>query len=207
MSLVRARRRRTAARRPRARQGQGHQGRTLGDYHFEASPSTSVTRNSEATRFEALHAAEGSDWFWWFGDDQDSGSDAGFDDLFRSHLKSVYIGVEKQPPAALEDHIVPRAVVWTFVRPVPSVQASDRLTIRTNCPGIVTWQLDGREPQQAAMAPAGGVMAGLHRYHLTLGPFDPGTREVRFRFRCTHPGAAARTSAAARRSSGSLLLP
>jgi len=50
MSLVRARRRRTAARRPRARQGQGHQGRTLGDYHFEASPSTSVTRNSEATR-------------------------------------------------------------------------------------------------------------------------------------------------------------
>jgi len=85
---------------------------------------------------------------------------------------------------------VPRAVVWTFVRPVPSVQASDRLTIRTNCPGIVTWQLDGREPQQAAMVPAGGVMAGLHRYHLTLGPFDPGTREVRFRFRCTHPGCS-----------------
>jgi len=54
MSLVRARRRRTAARRPRARQGQGHQGRTLGDYHFEASPSTSVTRNSEATRPQAV---------------------------------------------------------------------------------------------------------------------------------------------------------
>ena len=54
MSLVRARRRRTAARRPRARQGQGHQGRTLGDYHFEASPSTSVTRNSEATRVEVV---------------------------------------------------------------------------------------------------------------------------------------------------------
>ena len=58
MSLVRARRRRTAARRPRARQGQGHQRRTLGDYHFEASPSTSVTRNSEATRIAALRAAE-----------------------------------------------------------------------------------------------------------------------------------------------------
>jgi hypothetical protein len=25
---------------------------------------------------------------------------------------------------------------------------------------------------------------------MTLGPFDPGTREVRFRFRCTHPGCS-----------------
>jgi hypothetical protein len=50
MSLVRASRRRIHARRPRARQGQEDQGRTLGDHHSEASPPTSVTRNSEATR-------------------------------------------------------------------------------------------------------------------------------------------------------------
>jgi hypothetical protein len=51
MSLTRARRRRRT-RRPRARQGPGHQGRTVGDHHFEASPLTSVTRNFEATRVQ-----------------------------------------------------------------------------------------------------------------------------------------------------------
>jgi len=38
------------------------------------------------------------------------------------------------------------------------------------------------------MAPAGGVMAGVQRYHLTLGPFPEGGGEVRFRFRCTQRG-------------------
>jgi hypothetical protein len=50
MSLVRARRRHTAARRPRARQSQGHPGRKLGDHHSDALPPTSVTRTFEATR-------------------------------------------------------------------------------------------------------------------------------------------------------------
>jgi alpha-amylase/alpha-mannosidase (GH57 family) len=152
----------------------------------------SATPVSAPSAFEAVYAAEGSDWFWWFGDDQDSGSDAEFDDLFRAHLKSVYKAMGIGAPETLDRHIVPRAVIWTFVRPVFSVQASDRLTIQTNCPGIVTWHDDGGAPRQAAMVPAGGVMAGVHRYHLTLGPFDPGTWEVRFRFRCTHPGCSGR---------------
>jgi hypothetical protein len=42
------------------------------------------------------------------------------------------------------------------------------------------------------MVPAGGVMAGVKRYHLTLGPFPPGVREVHFTFRCTHPGCDCR---------------
>lgn len=58
MSLVRSRRRRNQARRPRARQGQGPQERTLGVHHFEASPPTSVSRNYEATREHA--AARGA---------------------------------------------------------------------------------------------------------------------------------------------------
>ncbi|MGM0607628.1 MAG: glucodextranase DOMON-like domain-containing protein [Candidatus Muiribacteriota bacterium] len=34
--------------------------------------------------------AEGSDWFWWFGDRQDSGNDAFFDRMFRETLKNIY---------------------------------------------------------------------------------------------------------------------
>lgn len=54
MSLVRSRRRRMRARRPRARPGQGPHRQTLGNAHSEASPLTSVRRNYEATRTALL---------------------------------------------------------------------------------------------------------------------------------------------------------
>ncbi len=44
--------------------------------------------NPQALR--ALYAAEGSDWFWWYGDDQDSGTDDLFDWLFKAHLVGAY---------------------------------------------------------------------------------------------------------------------
>jgi len=40
--------------------------------------------------YESLLAAEGSDWFWWYGDDHSSALDAVFDRLFRSHVRRVY---------------------------------------------------------------------------------------------------------------------
>ncbi|HEY5513615.1 MAG TPA: glycoside hydrolase family 57 protein, partial [Geomonas sp.] len=39
---------------------------------------------------KALYAAEGSDWFWWYGDDHFSPHSASFDLLFRRHLMNVY---------------------------------------------------------------------------------------------------------------------
>ena len=46
-----------------------------------------------------LHIAEGSDWFWWFGDDHSSAQDALFDYLFRKHLQNVYVLLGDEPPA------------------------------------------------------------------------------------------------------------
>jgi len=41
--------------------------------------------------WEAIYAAEGSDWFWWFGGDQGApGGDTPFDEAFRTHLSNVY---------------------------------------------------------------------------------------------------------------------
>jgi alpha-amylase/alpha-mannosidase (GH57 family) len=48
-----------------------------------------------------LHIAEGSDWFWWFGDDHSSAQDALFDYLFRKHLQNVYTLLGDAPPASL----------------------------------------------------------------------------------------------------------
>jgi len=52
--------------------------------------------------WEEVYAAEGSDWFWWFGDDHSSANDARFDALFRKHIKRIYTLIGEEPPANLE---------------------------------------------------------------------------------------------------------
>ncbi len=37
-----------------------------------------------------LSIAQGSDWFWWYGEPNNSGQDEVFDYLYRNHLKNVY---------------------------------------------------------------------------------------------------------------------
>jgi hypothetical protein len=140
--------------------------------------------------FDALYAAEGSDWFWWFGDDQTSDSDADFDDLFRQHLSNVYRAAGHTPSVTLTRPIVPHTVIWTFARPIASIRPEDRLTIRTNCPGRLLWQTDPDGPWRTVdMIPAGGVMAAIHRFGVTLGPFlSSSVRAVEFQFQCLHPG-------------------
>jgi alpha-amylase/alpha-mannosidase (GH57 family) len=49
-----------------------------------------------AMAYEAMYAAEGSDWFWWYGSDQTApAGDAPFDEAFRVHLGNVYMFAEK----------------------------------------------------------------------------------------------------------------
>jgi alpha-amylase/alpha-mannosidase (GH57 family) len=52
--------------------------------------------------WQSLYMAEGSDWFWWFGDDFSSQNDADFDRLFRSQLRFVYTTIGLEPPAELD---------------------------------------------------------------------------------------------------------
>lgn len=49
-----------------------------------------ATEESNPEVWEAMDAAEGSDWFWWFGEGHSSNHDAIFDQLFREHLIAVY---------------------------------------------------------------------------------------------------------------------
>src|ERR1051325_4821821 len=48
-----------------------------------------------------MFIAEGSDWFWWYGDDHSSDHDLEFDDLFRRHVRNVYRALEKPIPEEL----------------------------------------------------------------------------------------------------------
>ena len=56
--------------------------------------------------YNELYTAQGSDWFWWFGEPNDSGQDQLFDFLFREHLKSVYLYLNKPVPEHLENPLM-----------------------------------------------------------------------------------------------------
>ena len=58
--------------------------------------------------YDAVLAAEGSDWCWWFGPEHASANDAEFDALYRRHLTEIYNALGEPPPAALS-HPVKRA--------------------------------------------------------------------------------------------------
>lgn len=57
--------------------------------------------NIEAAKKE-LFICEGSDWFWWYGEPNDSGRDNIFDYIFREHLKNIYNFLGLKSPEYLD---------------------------------------------------------------------------------------------------------
>lgn len=51
--------------------------------------------------WDELLIAEGSDWFWWYGDSHQCAQNGLFDRLFRKHLQNVYLALDDPPPSEL----------------------------------------------------------------------------------------------------------
>lgn len=66
-----------------------------------------VTPEALAQALDFMYLAEGSDWFWWYGADQDSGVDEYFDFGFRSLQKEVYRALGEPVPDYLDVPIIP----------------------------------------------------------------------------------------------------
>ncbi len=77
--------------------------------------------------WEAMYAAEGSDWFWWYGTDQNApAGDKPFDIAFITHLKNLYLFGEKaggkfpkrefKPIIAEKEQIITRATGGTMAQ-------------------------------------------------------------------------------------------
>jgi hypothetical protein len=60
--------------------------------------------------WDELYAAEGSDWFWWYGDDFETDLKSEFDLLFRAHLRNVWVHMGLTPPEQLNQPICAVAV-------------------------------------------------------------------------------------------------
>ncbi len=112
--------------------------------HPEATEET----NPEA--WEALYAAEGSDWFWWFGEGHSSNQDAMFDQLFREHLVALYQALDEPVPE-------------NVCRPVEThVQQGDHAP-----QGFIHPVVDGRGDEQdwdkAGRVEVGGARGTMHQ--------------------------------------------
>lgn len=88
-----------------------------------------VSPQARDRALEELLIAEGSDWFWWYGDDHSSDHDADFDDLFRRHLRNAYAALGQPVPEQL------------FATNISTGAGPDRLEPS----GLVDITLDGRD--------------------------------------------------------------
>ena len=94
---------------------------------------------------ESLLAAEGSDWFWWYGHGHTSAHDEEFDRTFRLHLRNAYRLSGRQAPLVLD---------------TPIIRAHGR-RIFTPPTGPVTPTIDGRAGDYFEWLAAGRVEADL----------------------------------------------
>lgn len=114
--------------------------------------------------WEEMYIAEGSDWYWWFGDDHSSAQDDLFDQLFRKHLQNVYALLGAQTPSALN-------------RPITRMQ---RKVIHTDPKGFLNVKVDGRRTYFEWIN-AGHYVSGNERGTMTLVT-ESVVREVFFGF-------------------------
>ncbi len=111
---------------------------------FDIENTRSADPESITLAEDFMYLAEGSDWFWWYGSDQDSGQDEYFDQGFRSLLAKVYQSLGEPVPSFVDVPIIPRQPS----QPTQPLQ------------GLSTPQLDGKvdddEWGKAASYPAPG---------------------------------------------------
>ncbi|MFI5370548.1 MAG: glycoside hydrolase [Candidatus Eisenbacteria bacterium] len=112
-----------------------------------------ATPDSHPPAWRALERAEGSDWFWWYGDDHYTSDKAVFDALFREHVRAAYAGAGLEPPVSLQAAIArPSVAPGAHTRPI----------------GFVSPVIDGRSTQyyewyEAGHLDAGGGGGAMHR--------------------------------------------
>jgi alpha-amylase/alpha-mannosidase (GH57 family) len=98
--------------------------------HEVRAGKTAIAPKEIERAWEEIYIAEGSDWFWWFGDDHSSAQDALFDYLFRKHLQNVYLLLGDTPPPDLDRPISRHGqrVPYSMPRSFLDVQIDGRAT-------------------------------------------------------------------------------
>jgi hypothetical protein len=113
--------------------------------------------------WDELYAAEGSDWFWWYGDDFDTDFKPEFDRLFRTHLRNVWTYMGLTPPDRLSQPICATGTLPEADR-VSQPLALLAPTIDGVVSGFFEWRGAGSintQPPLAAMWKAEGLFKSI----------------------------------------------
>ena len=121
------------------------------DFLIRTQSSGAYDTETLLRAWNEVYIAEGSDWFWWYGDDHSSPQDALFDQLFRKHLKNVYILLRTPYPTQLD-------------RPISSVR---QRAIHTEPKGFLNVKVDGRQTYFEWIN-AGRYISGSERGTMTM---------------------------------------
>lgn len=78
---------------------------------YESFAKKNKNNPNLATALRELMIAQGSDWFWWYGEPNNSGQDFVFDYMFRERLKNVYISLNLDYPDILDLSLITRVEV------------------------------------------------------------------------------------------------
>ena len=132
-----------------------------------------LTDDQRCAALREIYAAEGSDWFWWYGPDFSTENDALFDDLFRQHLKNVYAICGAVHPAELERPIAGRQVMTLYTLPERLISP----TITGKQPSFFEWVGAGRFT-------AGGRQGAMHRSDRLIQQIFFGNDERHLYVRC-----------------------
>jgi hypothetical protein len=107
-----------------------------------ATANASVDPAALAEAREEILIAEGSDWFWWYGDDHSSAHDLEFDTLFRTHLRNAYRRLQVPVPDEL------------FVSNISTAAAT---VLQTDPTALLVPTLDGEETSYFEWLGAGAL--------------------------------------------------
>lgn len=120
--------------------------KTTRDFLAQAEKERRLPEAIIRAAWEEIYIAEGSDWFWWFGDDHWAYNKHRFDDLFRHHLIRVYELMEAPAPPELHQPIM----------------AADRRAQAIRMPtGVITPKIDGQQNHHYEWRLAGVYEASL----------------------------------------------
>jgi alpha-amylase/alpha-mannosidase (GH57 family) len=123
---------------------------------------------------DELLIAQASDWFWWFGEHHDSGSDSAWDALFRTHLRNAHTLAGLAVPPQLAEPVIDGLAIGNDCAPLRAINPP--------ADGATEWQSAGMAEVGAALGsmrpPASSVSrvfygAGGGRLHLRFGDRMP----------------------------------
>lgn len=122
---------------------------------------------------EEAYICEGSDWFWWYGDEHVAENKSDFDILFRWHLSQIYKNLDLIPPEELSKPISEFKEVKHIILPKGSIN-----------PIIDGILKEPNEWDNAGYYEATAEMSTMHQIGIILDKFWFGSNNEKIFFRC-----------------------